>query len=152
MKRLRKILKTAAGPMAGAALVLASCSAIESTHGYVPEQDLVERVRPGVHDKDSIAQLLGTPTASTTYGHEAWFYIAKKSERLAFFEEETIEQQVLAVYFDDKGIVENIKSYDLKDAEQIALVERETTTRGKELTIMQQLFGNIGRFTNEGTQ
>jgi len=151
MTVLKRHLNTTAQALV-IAILATSCASIESTHGYVPEPDLVERVRPGVHDKDSISQLLGTPTTSAGYKQEAWYYIAKRSERLAFFEEEVVEQQVLAVYFDDRGIVERIQSFDLEDAEQVALVERETLTRGKELTFMQQLFGNIGRFTNDTSQ
>lgn len=139
-------------PLVAVSLVCASCSSIEQSHGYMPEPELVEKVQPGVHDKDSIAILLGTPTTVTNFRSESWYYIAKRSERLAFFEEETVEQKILAIHFNDKGIVEEVKTYSLDDAEQIALVERETATRGKELTVMQQLFGNIGRFTNEGSK
>ena len=44
--------------------------------------------------------------------------------------------------------VKEIKRYGLKDGKQIAFVDRETPTRGKEMTVLEQLFGNLGRFNN----
>lgn len=152
MTRTGKLRALRALPLVGILVLIAACSSIERSHGYMPDQELIAKVRPGVTDKDSVAALLGTPTTITKYRDESWYYIANRSERFAFFEEQTVEQKVLAVRFNDKGIVEDMKTYSLDDGEKIALVDRETATRGKELTVMQQLFGNIGRFTNEGNK
>ena len=152
MTRTRQLCALRALPLLGILMLMAACSSIERSHGYVPDQELIAKVRPGVTDKDSVATLLGTPTTITKFRDESWYYIANRSERFAFFKEKTVEQNVLAVRFNDQGIVQDVKSYSLDDGEKIALVDRETATRGKELTVMQQLFGNIGRFTNEGTK
>jgi outer membrane protein assembly factor BamE (lipoprotein component of BamABCDE complex) len=64
-----------------------------------------------------------------------------------------IDQQVVAISFDKQSEkVKDIKRYGLKDGKQVAFVERETPTRGKELTVLEQLFGNFGRFNGDANR
>lgn len=125
---------------------ITACTPIKRSHGYTPDQQVVEKVRPGVHDRSSVKRLLGAPTSVANFKDETWYYIAKKTERLAFFAEEVTDQQVVAVRFDAKGIVQEIKRYTLDDARNIQPVERKTATRGREMTVIEQMFGNLGRF------
>ena len=155
MGQLINNTRIARGAALGAALIaaalLASCSPMRSSNGYVPDAELVQKVRPGVHDKESIAELLGSPTSIAQFEPEVWYYVKRESERLAFFEENVTEQKVVAVKVNEAGIVSDIQQYGLEDGREIELVERVTPTRGKELTFLEQLFGNIGRFSNAGT-
>ena len=41
--------------------------------------------------------------------------------------------------------VDNLKYYGLEEGKIISYVDRTTPTRGRELTVLQQLFGNLGR-------
>ena len=41
--------------------------------------------------------------------------------------------------------MESVNNYTLKDGKVIAFNGRETPTRGRELTILEQLLGNVGR-------
>ena len=51
---------------------------------------------------------------------------------------------VVAVVFDDKGTVTEIRRFNQKDGKDIEVVERETPTRGKELTFARALLGTLG--------
>lgn len=143
-------MTTLCGALA-AALMAASCSPIQSNNGYVPDQELVEKVRPGVHDRDSILELLGSPTSVAQFTPEVWYYVRREAEQLAFLPEKVTVQTVVAVKFNEVGIVTDIQQYDLEDGKDIELVDRITPTRGKELTFLGQLFGNIGRFSDSGS-
>ena len=63
-----------------------------------------------------------------------------------------VEQKVVEVTFDDKGVVQSVDRRNLADARQVALVERETPTSGNELNLLQQFVGNIGRFNPQADQ
>jgi len=52
----------------------------------------------------------------------------------------------VAIHFDPSGVVEDVKVYGPDDARQVKLVDRTTPTAGKEITVLQQLLGNVGRF------
>ena len=127
--------------------LLLACSPLKEVRGYVPDDDDVAAVKPGVHDRASVAKLLGSPSATANFDGETWYYISKRSERLAFFKETVTEQRVLAVGFDREGLVAQLRRFNLADGKDLAAVERVTPTRGKELGLLEQLFGNIGRFT-----
>jgi outer membrane protein assembly factor BamE (lipoprotein component of BamABCDE complex) len=130
---------------------LAACAPREQVRGYMPDEDRLAEIKTGVHDRTSIEALLGSPSSVGTFEDKIWYYITRRTEKIAFFDEKAKEQQVVAVVFDDSGIVQEVRRYGLEDSREIDPVERETPTRGRKLTIIEQLLGNIGRFnTREG--
>jgi hypothetical protein len=44
-------------------------------------------------------------------------------------------------------MVETVNNYSLKDGKVIAYNGRETPTRGRELTVLEQILGTVGRGT-----
>jgi outer membrane protein assembly factor BamE (lipoprotein component of BamABCDE complex) len=58
---------------------------------------------------------------------------------------------VLAIRFDNAGVISDMKLYGLEDARAIEPDPNSTPTSGKQLTLLQQLLGNIGRFGGGGT-
>jgi outer membrane protein assembly factor BamE (lipoprotein component of BamABCDE complex) len=142
-----RILPRLAVLLATTAAALGACSPRIDQRGNLVDPDAVLAVQPGVQTKDQVAQLLGTPSASATFDDKTWYYISKREETTAFFPPDVTDQQVLVVKFDDADLVETVKIYGMNDAYEIEPVGRTTPTYGQQLTILQQLFGNIGRFT-----
>jgi len=128
------------------------CVAQIDQRGNLPDADTVLSIQPGVQTKDQVAQLLGTPSAVGTFDDKNWYYISKRTKTLAFFEPDVIDQEVLVVRFDDSGVVKKVDFYGLNDAYAVEPVDRTTPTYGQKLTLLQQLFGNIGRFTKGDTK
>ena len=131
---------------------LAACSPRIDQRGNLLDPDAVLAVQPGIQTKDQVAQLLGTPSTIATFDDKTWYYVSKRTETTAFFTPEITDQQVLVVKFDDADVVENVHLYGMGDAYEIEPVDRTTPTYGQKLTILQQLFGNIGRFTKGETK
>ena len=136
----------------GLALALGSgaCTARIDQRGNKPDEDQVVLINPGVDDKNRVAELIGTPSAISTFNDRTWYYISKRTETVAFFDPETVDQEVLAISFDDSGVVDNMRIYGPEDGRTIAYVDRTTPTEGNELTLIQQLLGNLGRFNPQG--
>lgn len=132
------------------ALVAGACTARIDQRGNKPDEDQVVLINPGVDDKNRVAELIGTPSSISTFNDRTWYYISKRTETLAFFDPEVVDQEVLAISFDDNGVVDNMRIYGPEDGRTIAYVDRTTPTEGNELTLMQQLLGNLGRFNPEG--
>jgi outer membrane protein assembly factor BamE (lipoprotein component of BamABCDE complex) len=137
---------------AGLAVVLAAaaCTPRIDQRGNRPDEEQVVLINPGVDDKNRVAELIGTPSAISTFDDRTWYYISKRTETMAFLDPELIDQEVLAISFDESGIVENMRVYGPEDGRTIAYVDRTTPTEGNELTLIQQLLGNLGRFNPEG--
>ena len=132
------------------AILLAACAKIENLHGHVPDKATVAKVRPGVHDRRSVHALLGSPATIAGFKRPVWIYMTQRSERIAFLEEIITERRVLAVEFDKRGIVKKIQEFSLKDGRTIEFSKDKTITRGNELGVIEQLFGNFGRFNSSG--
>lgn len=131
--------------LSGIALVaLTACSAPVETRGNPPDPVILGEVTPGKTSRDQVEALLGTPSSVAPFDKSTWYYIGQKTERFAFFNPEILDQQVVAVTFDDKGTVNEIRRFSLKDGKEIEVVERETPTRGKELTFARALLGTLG--------
>lgn len=126
--------------------LLTSCQQSIQVHGHLPEPEDLALVEPGVHTRNDVAQLLGSPSTMSTFSDRTWYYIGSKQESLAFLDPEILEQNVFAVSFDDTGLVQDTRFYSKVDGRTITPVERVTPAEGRELTILQQLFGNFGRF------
>ncbi|MEX2199835.1 MAG: outer membrane protein assembly factor BamE [Dongiaceae bacterium] len=127
-------------------LLAASCGGKYDVRGNEPDPDKVLAVHPGIDTRQQVSQLLGTPSATGTFDPNTWYYVSKRTEQYAFFDPDIIDQEVLVVKFDDGGLVSDMYIYGVEDGRVVEPVERTTPTYGQELTIMQQLLGNFGRF------
>lgn len=137
----------AAALVAAAALALtAGCSPKTANRGNIPPPSQLEKLEVGKHTMEYVRGVLGTPSTVGTFDQNVWYYIGRRTERWAFFEESVLEQQVVAVYFDSSGKIEHIQTYDESDARKIEMVERKTPTAGHELGVVEQIIGNLGRF------
>lgn len=128
-----------------AAAGLAACAPVVSQRGYIPDQERVATIQVGVDDKQTIEERLGTPSNIATFDSDTWYYISSVEEQMAFFGPETVKRDILAISFDATGRVAAVEHYGLKDGQVVAFSDRETPTKGRELTFLQQMFGNIGR-------
>ena len=103
-------------------------------------------IAAGGLSRDQVAEILGSPSSISTFDGEAWYYISKRTESLAFFEPEVSERKVVIVRFGRNGLVSGVETLGLEHGRSIQPVERETPTAGNELTLLDQLIGNFGRF------
>jgi outer membrane protein assembly factor BamE (lipoprotein component of BamABCDE complex) len=135
--------------LTGAALATAGCSPRLDVRGNLPDPDDVLAVQPGITTRDQVAELLGSPSAVGTFDDKTWYYMSKRTETTAFFEPDVLDQEVLIVKFDDTGVVSDMQLYGDENAREIQPVERTTPNLGQELTVLQQIVGNLGRFNKE---
>jgi outer membrane protein assembly factor BamE (lipoprotein component of BamABCDE complex) len=135
-----------------AALALFGCESIIDYRGFAPTPGSVEKLEAGTQSREDVIRLIGTPTSVATFNPNVWYYITQTQDTYAFFKAQIIEQKVMQLNFDDAGRLKTIKNYDLKDAQDISMVARITPTAGKELTILEQLMGNVGKFSGPRQQ
>ena len=143
----RNALRLAIAAVA-ASMTLAGCAGRVDTRGNLADPEVVGQITPGQSTRGTVQDLLGSPTTVATFDDRTWYYIGRKTEKLAFFEPKTLEEEVVAVHFDPNGVVENVKVYGPDDTHKVKLVDRTTPTAGKEITFLQQLLGNVGRFNS----
>jgi len=129
-----------------------ACSPVIELNGNLPPPEQLEQVKVGSSNRDDVQALLGTPSNVALFGDETWHYISSVTERVAFFEPEIKERKVITVVFDQGGIVRVLDTKGLQDGKNIVPVDRETPTAGKEMNMLQQLIGNVGKFSKDAKE
>jgi len=139
----------AAGLLAAAGgASLTACAPITSYSGFQAIESDPKDVKIGVDTKSTVRARLGSPSTTGTFDPNTWFYMNQLKSRVAFKRPEVIARNVTAISFDkDSEQVKAVNNLTLKDGKVIAFNGRETPTRGRELTILEQLLGNVGRGT-----
>jgi outer membrane protein assembly factor BamE (lipoprotein component of BamABCDE complex) len=142
MFRRALIAVAAAGLLANAA-----CSPIVTYSGFQAiDADPRKDVKVSVDTKSTVRGKLGSPSATSTFDPNVWFYINQEKERVAFRRPQVIGRNVTAISFDKQSeVVMSVDNYTLKDGRVIAYDKHETPTRGRELTVLEQILGTIGR-------
>ena len=128
-------------------MTLAACTPALVIQGYIPDEETLAGVEQGVDNKDAVVTKLGSPSTIAAFDDDTWIYVNKRSEVLMFFEPTVLSQNVVAINFDPDGRVEEIRRFTLEDGRLIDPITRKTPTQGRELGLLEQLFGNVGRFT-----
>ena len=128
-----------------AAALLAGCTPIVHQQGHVSDPEALAEIKPGVQTRAEVARLLGTPSAVGTFDDARWYYISRRTETEAFNAPELVDQSVIVIAFDESGVVAEVTSVSTEEARAVVPIDEETATRGRELGLLEQLFGNIGR-------
>ncbi len=128
-----------------AILVLSSCTAQFRNHGYVPKDDELANIIVGSDTRETVATVIGNPTASGILDDSGWYYVESRFRHFAFQAPKEIERQVVAITFDGSGRVANIERFGLEDGRVITLSRRVTESSTVKVLFLRQLLGNLGR-------
>lgn len=132
----------------GAATMAGGCEPEVHTRGNMVTQRTLGQIQVGQTSRAQVTNLLGTPSTTSLFdAGETWIYIGAYTRQASYHEMEELQRQVIAVSFDQNGMVSDVRALSKNDGTDIAVVERQTPTAGNELTIMEQMLGNVGRFS-----
>lgn len=122
-----------------------ACVASYRNHGYIPDEEQLSEIVVGVDTRDSVAESVGSPTAAGVLDDSGFYYVRSRVRSYAFTEPRVIERQVLAISFDQSGVVQNIERFGLEDGRVISLERRVTESSVVDRTFLRQLLGSLGR-------
>jgi outer membrane protein assembly factor BamE (lipoprotein component of BamABCDE complex) len=132
------------------AAVVAGCGATVDQRGNLPEADRLAEIQPGTTTREQVVKILGTPSSTGVFDDKNWFYISRKTKQFAFLAPDVLDQQVYIVRFDGNGVVASVDRKDLADGRDIEPAPGATPAPGRELTFLEQIVGNLGRFNKGG--
>jgi outer membrane protein assembly factor BamE (lipoprotein component of BamABCDE complex) len=122
----------------------------ETLHGNrVDEYRLAELV-PGTSTQADVTALIGSPTAKASFDPNTWLYVSEVTRTRIAQTPGVSNQAVVALSFDNGGVLRGIKKLDTADALPTTIVARATPAPGTSASFLQQLFGNVGRFNPVG--
>jgi len=141
---LRVFLQTAT--IAALSIGATACNPTLRTHGYIAGVDAKpQAIDTNTDTKASVLSRLGSPSVKSTFDEDTWYYLTSVRQRLAYLRPITEERTITAVSFNDDGQVTKVAEYGIENGQYVNYIDRETPTRGKELSVLEQIFGTIGR-------
>jgi outer membrane protein assembly factor BamE (lipoprotein component of BamABCDE complex) len=132
------------------ALGLSACTARYQNHGYVPKQDDLDQIAIGVDTRASVEETLGPSAAGSVVGDSGLYYVRSRVRSFAMFQPQVIEREVVAVSFDQNGLVRNVERFGLEQGQVVPLSRRVTDAGIQNKSFLRQLLGNIGRIRPGG--
>ncbi len=138
--------------VSAASLGAGACASRLDTRGNLPDPKLLSSIRPGELSREDVVDLLGSPSSVTPFGSDTWYYISKRTETFAFFAPKVTARKIVVVKFAKDGKVKEVNTVGLEKSRVIKPVSRKTPTHGTEMTIIEQLIGNLGRFKKKKQQ
>jgi outer membrane protein assembly factor BamE (lipoprotein component of BamABCDE complex) len=131
------------------ALALPGCGIFASPvidRGHRVSEEQLKDITPGVHTRADVQAMLGSPSASSTFGDRNWFYISSRTRTRPMRTQGVSDPETVVIEFDDRNVVRQVRVIREPDMPTVTMVARETPTPGNDRTLLQALFGNIGRF------
>jgi outer membrane protein assembly factor BamE (lipoprotein component of BamABCDE complex) len=135
-------------------LSLTACSWImppPQTRGNKVDPDQLKELVPGTSTKADVTSLIGSPTQKATFDENSWLYITETTRPRIGRTLGVLDQGVIVLTFDDRGVLTGVKKVTQEDAVPVSVATRTTPSPGTEASFMQQLIGNIGRYNPTGS-
>ena len=136
--------------LAAMTVLVSGCNPVLRTHGYVATEDAKpQAVEPGSDTKSSVLARLGNPSVEGTFDDDVetdtWYYMNQVRQSFAYLRPLVEERSITAISFNADGQVEKVAEYGIEDGRYVNIVDRKTPTRGRELSVLEQIFGSVGR-------
>lgn len=130
--------------------LLGGCSVVSSSYqlrGNRVDPEVLKELVPGTSSRADVTSLLGSPTAKAVFDDNTWFYITETTHARIGRTPGVTDQQVVAMGFDAKGTLKSVRTLDQDAGAPVVVVSRTTPSPGSEATFLQQLLGNVGKFS-----
>ena len=101
-------------------LMLGGCFTQTYQRGYVLADGALEQIPLGA-PQEQVLITLGTPSTVATVSGEVFYYISARTEQTSFLPEKTVDQRVVAVYFDKNRRVQRVANYGLRGRPDLRL-------------------------------
>lgn len=113
--------------------------------GHAVDDAALAQITPGVSSRADVETLIGSPSQTSTFDDATWYYMSSVTRQRPGRTLSVEDQRVVAIGFTPAGVVQDIRRIGPEDAREVAVVSRVTPSPGNDRTLLQQLFGNIGR-------
>ena len=131
--------------LALAGLSVGACVPNVAYNGFQAREDKPQDVKVGEDTKSTVLARLGSPSTTSTFEPNTWYYISQTTNKLTYQNPKLMSRDVVSIKFGDDEKVLEVKHLGLGNGYEVAYNKAETPTRGRELSVVEQLLGNIGR-------
>jgi len=129
-----------------ATVLTAACAPVVGQNGFQAIDAKPTDIVAGTDTRQTVLTKLGTPSTTSAFESDTvWYYISQVTEKYTYNRPQVTQRSVTEITFNEGGQVAAVRTLGLDDGERLAMNGRETPTRGRQLTILEQLLGNVAR-------
>jgi len=134
------------------ALMISACGLEKYQNSDLPDTRRLSAIQVG-DSKEKVLRVLGSPNYQAIpeegVGDVLFYAQSKKTSRI-FFEPKIVERIVHVYTFNSQGILTNKQQLTLADANNVSYDSSVTHVGGNELSVLEQLAENFGRYNAGG--
>ena len=128
------------------AALTAACAPTIGQNGFQAIDAKPTDIVAGTDTRQTVLTRLGSPSTTSTFEKDTvWYYISQTTEKYTYNRPQVTQRSVTEITFNEAGQVAAVRTLGLDDGQRLAMNANETPTRGRQLTILEQLLGNVGR-------
>ncbi len=132
-------------------LFLMACTPTKATRGNLVDDYRIADITPGVSTASDVTRVMGSPTTTDPFDSNVWYYMGQKTEKRGIFDPKVTDERIIRVKIDPTTqMVTELAPLDTTRNE-IPISSRTTPTSGNEMTAVQQMLGNLGKFNKKQT-
>ena len=140
-----RAVRTLSLALAVSTAALSACAPVTKYQGYQAIDEKPAEVKIGADTKTTVRTQYGSPTATSTFDQDVWYYITQTSDQFGAYRPHVRTRDIVAITFDKtSGAVKSVDTFNIADGRVIAFNGRETPTVGRELSVIEQLLGTVG--------
>ncbi len=112
-----------------------STNKVSKNHGFKSLETKFEKIVINQTNKNDIIDLIGPPSTKSDFNKNKWFYIERRQTNQSLFKlgQKKIEKNnILMVEFNNRGILNNKKIFDMDDMNEIKYLESLTNKEFKQ--------------------
>lgn len=135
--------------LAATAILTCACAPTVTQRGNMVKNYQMETLQPGTSTKSDVLRAMGSPTTQDPFDENTWYYIGQVKEKKGILDPRVTDERIVMIQFSSAGVMNTLKDVG-GNGEDIPYERRKTATSGNEVTVLQQFFGNLGRFNTAG--
>ena len=122
-------------------LFLNNCQPRISNHGNFFNKDNIYYIKKSKLNKAEILEIFGTPSTTSTFSNNVWYYISQVQSEKAYFKIKNISSNILKITFDKNKFVKKYSVLTEKDSFNITVSEEKTiSSLQNDNTLIQEFF------------
>ena len=127
-------------------IILFSCQPRITKHGNFFNPKNIQLIKKTKLSKSEVVEVFGEPTLKSTFSDNVWYYITLVQHEKAYFEIKNLENNILAITFDENQLVKKYKVLTEDDSSEINIsYPNEAYNQNREVSIIQEFLSIFSR-------
>ena len=127
-------------------IILFSCQPRVTKHGNFFNPNKVQLLKKTNLNKSEVIEIFGEPTIKSTFSDNVWYYITLVQHEKAYFEIKNLENNILAITFNEDHLVKKYKIFTKENLSEINISHpNETFNENEKTTFIQEFFSLFTR-------